>query len=106
MTLIEIIISIAILSFIVVVAASLFGTSNAIIRNNAKDKTGINHAISGVENVMGNYTPNSTTSTVTQQNGDFSVNFQGTDVKVSGSFINGTDENNENELRFFKPNVG
>jgi hypothetical protein len=107
MTLVEIVVSIALLSMVSLLIITVFVTSNRIIGNNAIMKRNGENAAAGIENKMAD--PISTPapfssgdiSIVSQQAQNFVVSFNGADITTGGKLVSSNDINNENTYYYF-----
>lgn len=97
-TLIEIIISMALLSILLIIFADLFMFSVNLLGKSSKGKIGNMNAASKIEL----YTTGS--SDVVPISGSFSINFGSTIVNVNGNYIPATDSGSQVNYKSFIPN--
>jgi len=99
-TLIELIISMALLSILLIIFANLFMFSVNLLGKSSKGKIGNMNAASKIEL----YTATAGSSgTVTPTSGSFSINFGGTNVTVTGNYISANDSGSQVSYKSFIP---
>jgi len=104
MTLVEIIVSVAILSIIAVFIITVFASSNNIIGNNAILKRNGENAAAGIENKMAGLGADTDISIVGQQDASVTVTFGTNSVVTSGKIVASSDKNSTEKYYYFVPN--
>lgn len=104
LTLIELIISIALLSIIVMIAGDIFVFSFNILGKSARKKIDSMNASSGIELTTANTAESSHDVTVNKTSGTFNINFGDTDVQVNGTYVQGISAGGDVSYESFIPN--
>ena len=100
-TLIELIVSMALLSILLIMFANLFMYSVNLLGKSSKGKIGNMNASSKIElNTAGA----GSSSDVTSTSGSLSINFGGTSVTVTGNYISANDSGSQVSYKSFVPN--
>lgn len=110
MTLVELIVSVFLLSLIGLMLVTVFSISSKVVGDNAMAKKNSENAAAGIENKMAYpyATPAPTTAAdifkVGSESGSFVVTFNGFDpIETLGSVVSSTDSNGENKYYYFIP---
>lgn len=104
MTLIETIVSTALLSITVILIVAVFSSSFTIIYNSAKLKEASRNAAAGIENQLAGYGADTEVSITSQQAASMNIQFNGVTVHASGTLVESTDSGAETKFRYFVPN--
>ena len=104
MTLIEAIVSTALLTLVVTLLVSVFTSSINIIRINAEMKRASRDAAAGIENQMAGIGPDNGVSITQQQAGTFVIQFNGVTVSTGGNLVESTDTDGDVKFYYFVPN--
>ncbi|MDD2362416.1 MAG: prepilin-type N-terminal cleavage/methylation domain-containing protein [Oscillospiraceae bacterium] len=103
LTLVEVVVSLAILSILAVFILSIYASSFNTILGNANLKNSNQNAAAGIENKFAGFDPDSDIATVEQQTGNLEIDFGGQTIDAEGSIIEGTDKNNDSKYYSFIP---
>lgn len=103
-TLVEVIVSIAILALLAVLIVSVYASSLSIIGNNSSAHRKSKSAAAGIENTLAGFAPDSGISIVNNQEGTFSISFSGLTISADGQYLIGTDNSGEKKYYYFKSN--
>lgn len=99
----EIVVSLALLSIVMVMITTVFLTALRIISTHAKLKEYNAYAAGAVENNMAGEAADAEAS-VSQTSGNFTVNFTYNSIDVTGDYIEGTDTDENTSYYYFAPN--
>ncbi|HCA29679.1 MAG TPA: hypothetical protein DEP23_09005 [Ruminococcaceae bacterium] len=103
MTLVEVVVSLAILSILAVFIMAVFGSSFQTVVTNANLKKGQKDAAAGIENKLAGFDPDGNLSVTNEQSGNFSIDFGGVTIDASGNFIIGKNKDQDSTYYFFIP---
>lgn len=103
LTLVEVVVSLAILSILAVFILSVFASSLNIIAGNANLKKGNHNAAAGIENKFAGFDADANLSVINQQSGSIQIEFGGVSIEAAGKFITGNDIKNDSEYYAFIP---
>ena len=103
MTLVEVIVSLAILTMLSVFIISVLITCLNIIKSNAELKKDSRDAAAGIENTIAGFGPDSDISVTNETDGTFSITFNGVTIDVSGSYVDGSDTDGNTKYHCFIP---
>jgi|GEM_PF-5134662 len=99
----EIVVSVALLSIVMVLVVTVFMTATNIIKSNADLKEDNANAAGAIENnLAGNAA--SSGSAISQLGGTFSVDFNGITISIDGNYVAGTDTDGNTAYYYFDPN--
>lgn len=103
MTLVEVVVSLAILSLLAILLTSVFTSAVTIVGSQAVQKQANKEAAGGIENVAAGYDANADV-TIQQSSGNFSVQFGGVTIVQQGTYYEGTATDQEGSYTYFEPN--
>ena len=103
LTLVEVVVSLAILSLLAILLTSVFTSAVTIVGKQAVQKQANKEAAGGIENVAAGYDANADV-TVQQSSGNFSVQFGGVTIEQQGAYYEGTATDQEGSYTYFEPN--
>ena len=103
-TLVEIIVSIALLSIVLLVLSTTFMTSFNIMNMASKKTKDSNNVAAGIELATASTTSSAAGVTVTSNSGAFTITFGSTNVTVSGNYLQGNTTNSGIAFKSFVPN--
>lgn len=104
MTLIEAVVSVAILSVISIFIISVLTVASNMVSMNAYLKKSDKNAAAGIENVLAGFSADSNISVTNRKNGTFTVDFDGVTISPDGHYITGRDKDYNSEFIYFDPN--
>ncbi len=102
-TLVETVVSLAILSLLALLLASVIGVSTDMIGKNAEIQKSSYEASAGIENRMSGFTQDIGITLVITEAGSFTINFGGLTVEAVGSHIYCSDQDGDVKLHYFIP---
>ena len=103
-TLVEIIVSIALLSIVLLVLSTTFMTSFNIMNMASKNTKDINNVAAGIELTTASATSSVAGVTVNSNSSVFTITFGSTNVTVSGNYLQGNTTNSGIAFKSFVPN--
>jgi prepilin-type N-terminal cleavage/methylation domain-containing protein len=103
MTLVEVVVSLALLSILAILIMSVFASSFQVVFSNADMKKKGKDAAAGIENKLAGFDPDGDISIIRQQRGTFSIDFGGVVIESSGNYVTGNDKEFNAEYHFFIP---
>ena len=106
MTLVEVIVSVALLGLITVFLLGVLGVSLSVISRNAASRQDIRNAAAGIENTMAGETPSSDIAVVSEIQSDFSIVFGGITVSDEGKYIKSENADGGAALYYYAPDTG
>jgi len=101
MTLVEIIVSMALLSIVLILAANMFLTGMSILAASTKKSQKSLQAAGGIENKAGGAAIGS--AVISSSTGNFTLVFGSSSYTVSGSYVTGTDSDGDVKYKSFQP---
>ena len=104
MTLIEVVVSLTILSMIFVFVATVFVSSVSIINKSAIAKRNNENAAAGIENKMAGFDPDGTISVASQSSGSLQIVFNGVTITANGTFVRSRSVSGDTAFSYFIPN--
>lgn len=103
LTLVEIIVSLAVLALLSLFVVSVFSITISIIGQQSVLKRANNDAAAGIENHFGGFEPDSGICAVEQQRDSLSIDFGGLIVEEDGVLVKGADDDNTAVFFYFTP---
>ncbi|MDD5604123.1 MAG: type II secretion system protein [Eubacteriales bacterium] len=103
MTLVEVILSLAILSMIAVLISSVMGLSFKVSKDSYILGESGSKAAAGIESRIAGFEHDPGISVVDAQEGIFTISFSGQEAAIAGNFIRGSDNDGNAVLRYFEP---
>jgi prepilin-type N-terminal cleavage/methylation domain-containing protein len=103
MTLVEVVVSMAILSILAVFIMSVFAATLGSVMSNSELKKSGKLAAAGIENKLAGFEPDQDISVIEQENGFIEVDFGSIIVNSEGYYIIGKDKNQNSKYYFFIP---
>ncbi|MDD3832565.1 MAG: type II secretion system protein [Oscillospiraceae bacterium] len=103
LTLVEVVVSLAILSILAVFILSIFASTFNSILGNSNLKNSNQNAAAGIENKFAGFDPDSDIAIADEQAGSIEIDFGGQIVEAQGNIIEGTDKDNDSKYYSFIP---
>lgn len=104
MTLVEVVVSSALFSIIVLFMVIVYSTAFTIILNSAQLKQADKNAAAGISNELAGLLPDSSISTTTHNSSTLTISFSGSTINASGYLVEGTDLKSKSKLYYFMAN--
>lgn len=103
MTLVEVVVSLAIVSILAIFILTVFSASVSVIGSNATLKKQNENAAAGIENAAAGFSPDDDISVVERQTSSLEVDFGGVTITVDGQLIVGNDKKGDSKYYYFAP---
>lgn len=104
MTLVEVVVSLALMSILVLIFVTLMFYSMSVIGRNYQLKSADADAVAGIENVAGNTGSSTAQSVTTSKSTNFITTFGSTTITTNGVLVEGTDDEAKSKYSYFVPN--
>jgi len=104
MTLVEVVVSLALMSILVLIFVSLIYYSMASIGRNVQLKRADTDAVAGVENAAAGTESSVPQTVVSETSSTFVVTFGDTTITTNGKLVEGTDTQAKSRYSYFVPN--